>query len=55
MGWTRGAGAGGEEDLQSPVWESVGETAPKQAKDSVGPQCSSRRHIPQGLGLSGFG
>ena len=36
MGRTRGAGAGGEEDVQSPVRASDGEAAPGQAKDAVG-------------------
>ena len=36
MGRTRGAGAGGERDLQSPVRASDGETAPGQAKIAMG-------------------
>ena len=35
MGRTRGASAGGEGDLQSPVRASDGETVPGQAKIAV--------------------
>ena len=55
MARTRGAGAGGERDLQSPVRLRDGETAYGQAKDAVGRKCSSGRHIPGGQGLVGFG
>ena len=42
------------------IWASDGETAPGQAKDAVGRQCSSGRHKPgvrdwQGLGGLGWG
>ena len=44
MSRTRGARAGGEGDLQSPVLVSDGDTATGQAKDAVGRQCASRPH-----------
>ena len=46
MGRTHGTGAGGEGDLQNPERESDGESAPGQAKDAMGRQCSPERHIP---------
>ena len=55
MGSTRGAGAGGEGDLQSPVRVSDRETTPRQDKIAVGRLCSSGRHIPGGQRLAGFG
>ena len=55
MGRTRGAGAGGEGDLHSPVRASDGETAPGQAKGAVGRKCASERQIPGGQGLASFG
>ena len=55
VGRTRGAGAGGEGDLQSLVRASDGKTAPGQAKDAVGGQLASGRHIPESQGLAGFG
>ena len=45
----------GEGNLQRFAPASGGETAPKQAKDTVGRQRASGRHIPKGQGLEGFG
>ena len=39
----------------SPVWASDGETGPGQAKDAVGRQCKTRRHVTGGQGLASFG